>query len=123
MKPENILLDSGNNIRIGDFGLSRIVTQPLRPYTNEVMTMLYRPPELILGEKDYCIGIDIWSIGCIFAELYLGKPLFDDVTGELDLLHRQFELFGTPSDKDWPRMSMLKNYNKRMLKLPGIGIK
>lgn len=116
-------MDNEDNVRVGDFGLSRVVTQPLRPYTNEVMTMIYRPPELILGETCYCIGIDIWALGCIMAELYLGKPLFNDIVGELEMLHLQFQIFGTPSDKEWPRMSKLKNFNKKMLKLKAEGIK
>jgi serine/threonine protein kinase len=80
------LLDVNDDIKIADFGLSRVVTQPLRPYTNEVMTMLYRPPELALGEKEYSIGLDIWSLGCIFAEMFLLRPLFNSINFELELL-------------------------------------
>ena len=115
IKPENIFIADFDNIQIGDFGLSRLVTQPLRPYTNEVMTMLYRPPELILGETNYCIGVDIWALGCVMAELFLGKPLFDGITSDLELIHFQLEMFGTPTDKEWPEMYKMKKYNPKML--------
>ena len=71
MKPANILTDeSGQNIKIGDFGLARRFNVPFRLYSKEIVTLWYKAPELLLGEKNYGIGVDIWSLGCIFIELY-----------------------------------------------------
>ena len=62
--------------KIADFGLSRTYSIPIRPYTHEVVTLWYRPPEILLGANEYCTPVDIWSIGCIFAEMVTRKPLF-----------------------------------------------
>jgi serine/threonine protein kinase len=78
LKPQNVLVTSGR-VKIADFGLSRLaVPRPFgpRPYTQEVVTLLYRAPELLLGDARYGKAIDVWSLGCILAELATGKPLF-----------------------------------------------
>ena len=64
------------NLKIADFGLSRVFTMPIRPYTSDVVTLWYRAPELLLGSTEYSTPIDIWSIGCIFAEMVTKRPLF-----------------------------------------------
>lgn len=69
-------------MKIADFGLARPISIPVRPYTHEVVTLWYRPPELLLGSEEYNFAIDIWSIGCIFVELVTKQPLF---TGDSDL--------------------------------------
>lgn len=76
LKPANLLIDEQNNIKLGDFGLSRLFTVPLRPYTHEIITQWYRAPEILLGSQMYSPAVDIWSLGCIIAEMALGAPIF-----------------------------------------------
>jgi serine/threonine protein kinase len=88
---------------IADFGLSRVIAQPLREYTNEVMTLHYRPPELVFGEKKYSIGVDLWAVGCIFVELFVGEPLFR-AKCELELLFKFCQILGTPTIENFPNL-------------------
>lgn len=99
LKPDNILLDDNNNVKICDFGLARQIYQPLREFTNEVMTLNYRPPELCFGETKYSVAVDVWSIGCTLAEIALNEMLFT-AKGELDLLMAIFSSIGNPSPED-----------------------
>lgn len=106
IKPDNILLDEDFNCYLADFGLARPISQPVREYTNEVMTLYYRPPELILGEKVYSIGVDIWALGCTLYELYTYEILFK-TTSELELLFSICECLGRPSEVSWPGFNAL----------------
>jgi len=63
-------------LKLADFGLARASGIPVKNYTNEVVTLWYRPPDVLLGSKNYTTSIDIWSVGCILAELHNMKPLF-----------------------------------------------
>lgn len=85
LKPQNLLIDSQGFIKVADFGLSRAFSVPLRTYTREVVTLWYRAPEIMLGARSYSTAIDMWSIGCIFAELLTLKPFFpgDSDIGQL----------------------------------------
>ena len=85
------------NIKIGDFGLARTFSLPVRPYTQEVVTLWYRAPEILLGSAEYSTPIDVWSIGCIFAEMITKKPLFIG-DSDLDQLYRIFRVLGTPNE-------------------------
>lgn len=69
LKPQNLLIDREGHIKLADFGLARAFTLPLRTYTHEVVTLWYRAPELLLGSRFYTMAIDVWSLGCIFAEM------------------------------------------------------
>jgi serine/threonine protein kinase len=72
LKPQNLLIDSKGNLKIADFGLARSFTVPLPSLTHEVVTLWYRAPEILLGEKVYTPSIDIWSIGCIYGKIKSG---------------------------------------------------
>ena len=86
-----------DNIKIADFGLARTFSIPVRPYSKEVVTLWYRAPEILLGAEEYSTPIDIWAIGCIFAEMVTKKPLFPG-DRELDQLFRIFRILGTPNE-------------------------
>lgn len=110
LKPQNLLLDaSGEQLKLADFGLARTFVSPSRAYTHEVVTLWYRAPEILLGAKHYKTHVDIWSIGCIFAEMATGTPLFPG-DSEIDQLFRIFRTLGTPDDNTWPRVSELPDY-------------
>lgn len=76
IKGSNLLVDNKGNLKIGDFGLATVYEPNSKvPLTSRVVTLWYRAPELLLGATDYGIGIDMWSVGCILAELLMGKPI------------------------------------------------
>ena len=101
LKTSNLLLGAGGRLAICDFGLARKYGSPLRPYTETVVTQWYRAPELLLGARTYATAVDVWSCGCILAELVLGKPLFAG-RSEPEQLELIFKLLGTPTDAAWP---------------------
>lgn len=69
LKPQNLLIDAHGSIKLADFGLARAFGVPVRSYTHEVVTLWYRAPEILLGCRYYSTPVDVWSIGCIFAEM------------------------------------------------------
>src|SRR5688572_22922425 len=87
LKPQNLLIDNNGNLKIADFGLARAFGIPVRAYTHEVVTLWYRAPEVLLGSPRYSCPVDIWSVGCIMAELITKKPLFQG-DSEIDQLFR-----------------------------------
>ncbi|KAF8098312.1 hypothetical protein N665_0269s0036 [Sinapis alba] len=101
VKGSNLLLDRNNNLKIADFGLSTF-RQRKQPLTSRVVTLWYRPPELLLGSTDYGVTVDLWSTGCILAELFTGKPLLPGRT-EVEQMHKIFKLCGSPSEEYWRR--------------------
>lgn len=98
-------------LKLGDFGLARAFGIPVNTFSNEVVTLWYRAPDVLLGSRNYSTSIDMWSVGCIMAEMYNGKPLFPGKTNE-DQLMRIFKLFGTPNEDSWPRISELSEYKR-----------
>merc|ERR1719318_2218737 len=76
LKPQNLLISKHGIMKIADFGLSRTYELTKRNYTREVVTLWYRAPTLLLGSKEYSTSLDMWSVGCIFAEMVLHEPLF-----------------------------------------------
>lgn len=89
LKPQNLLIDREGNLKLADFGLARAFGIPLRSYTHEVVTLWYRAPEVLLGSRHYSTAIDMWSVGCIFAEMALRSPLFPG-DSEIDEIFRIF---------------------------------
>ncbi|KAM1173580.1 hypothetical protein FF1_026259 [Malus domestica] len=103
IKGANILVDNRGVLKIADFGMATFFdrwSRQRRPMTNMVVTLWYRPPELLLGATNYGEGVDLWSAGCILAELLARKPILPGKT-ELNQLHKIYKLCGTPSDEYW----------------------
>lgn len=111
LKPQNILINKQGNIKLADFGLSRKLNLPLRSLTKDVITLWYRPPELLLSCNIYNTNIDIWSYGCILSEILNYKPLFPG-DSEIDQLVKIFTILGTPTAKTWRNVSTLKDYQE-----------
>ncbi|KXT00246.1 hypothetical protein AC578_1205 [Pseudocercospora eumusae] len=109
LKPQNLLIDKEGNLKIGDFGLARAFGVPLRTYTHEVVTLWYRAPEILLGGRQYSTGVDMWSVGCIFAEMATRKPLFPG-DSEIDEIFKIFRLLGTPTDQEWPGVTSFPDF-------------
>ena len=101
LKTSNLLMTNRGRIKIADFGLARMFGDPLREMTSLVVTLWYRAPELLLGTKIYDTAVDMWSVGCIFAELLLKEPLFPG-KNETDQLSRIIRLLGLPTESTWP---------------------
>lgn len=103
LKPQNLLLDQGGAIlKVADFGLARGFGIPVAGFSPEVVTLWYRSPDVLLGSTVYSTPIDMWSVGCIMAELYLlGTPLFPG-KNSADQLGRIFKLLGSPTREEWP---------------------
>ncbi|KAJ4430963.1 hypothetical protein ANN_19556 [Periplaneta americana] len=111
LKTSNLLLSHKGILKVGDFGLAREYGSPLKAYTSLVVTLWYRAPELLLGAKKYSTPIDMWSVGCIFAELLSMEPLFQGKS-EAQQLSRIFKVnnlftLGTPNEEIWPGFSNL----------------
>ncbi|KAF6201258.1 hypothetical protein GE061_005705, partial [Apolygus lucorum] len=111
LKASNLLLSHKGILKVGDFGLAREYGSPLKSYTPIVVTLWYRAPELLLGAKEYSCPIDIWSVGCIFAELLMMEPLFTGKS-EQDQLNKIFRTLGTPNETIWPGYSRLPAVQK-----------
>lgn len=99
LKPQNILISNSGEVKLADFGLARIYEQ-MQTLTTVVVTLWYRSPEVLL-KSSYASSVDIWSCGCIFAELHTRKPLFPG-TSEVDQLSRIFQILGSPPIDQWP---------------------
>ncbi|XP_063819532.1 cyclin-dependent kinase 7 [Pseudophryne corroboree] len=109
LKPNNLLLDENGVLKLADFGLAKSFGSPNRVYTHQVVTRWYRSPELLFGSRMYGVGVDMWAVGCILAELLLRVPFLPG-DSDLDQLTRIFETLGTPKEEQWPGMSSLPDY-------------
>ncbi|KAL1900456.1 Cyclin-dependent kinase catalytic subunit [Ceratocystis pirilliformis] len=109
LKPQNLLIDCDGNLKLADFGLARSFGVPLRTYTHEVVTLWYRAPEILLGGRQYSTGVDMWSIGCIFAEMCTRKPLFVG-DSEIDQIFRIFNILSTPTEEVWPGVTSYPDF-------------
>ncbi|EDQ93060.1 uncharacterized protein MONBRDRAFT_14100 [Monosiga brevicollis MX1] len=101
LKLSNLLLTDHGILKVADFGLTRVIEDPAHHMSPTVVTLWYRPPELVFGMKNYTRAVDIWSCGCIFAELLAHEPLFPAKT-EVALLEMVIGLLGAPHESIWP---------------------
>lgn len=112
LKPQNILVAANHQqVKVADFGLARNFLPPFKAYTDKVVTLWYRAPELLLGVNSYSAAIDMWSVGCIFAEMLNREPLFRSEC-EIGLLYKIFEALGTPDDSMWAGVERLQYYRR-----------
>uniref|UniRef100_A0A3B3YZN5 Cyclin-dependent kinase 7 n=1 Tax=Poecilia mexicana TaxID=48701 RepID=A0A3B3YZN5_9TELE len=109
LKPNNLLLDGNGVLKLADFGLAKAFGSPNRVYTHQVVTRWYRSPELLFGARMYGVGVDMWAVGCILAELLLRIPFLAG-DSDLDQLTKIFEALGTPTEETWPGMTSLPDY-------------
>jgi len=110
LKPQNLLIDNSTlALKIADFGLARAYSLPIPQYTHEVVTVWYRPLEILLGSKLYSIPVDMWGVGCILAEMATGAPLFAG-DSEIDTAFKIFMKLGTPTEAIWPGVSELPDF-------------
>ncbi|XP_065161473.1 cyclin-dependent kinase 7 [Atheta coriaria] len=109
LKPNNLLVNANGVLKIGDFGLAKAFGSPNRINTHQVVTRWYRSPELLFGAQQYSTGIDMWAVGCILAELLLRVPFLPG-DSDLDQLTRIFQVFGNPTEENWPGIKELIAY-------------
>jgi len=101
LKPQNLLINHKGELKLADFGLARAKSLPTKTYSNEVVTLWYRPPDVLLGSIEYTMSIDMWGVGCIYFEMVAGRPLFPGQEPN-DQLDRIFKVLGTPNETNWP---------------------
>ncbi|XP_054801192.1 cell division control protein 2 homolog isoform X1 [Prosopis cineraria] len=130
LKPQNLLIDrSTNSLKLADFGLARAFGIPVKTFTHEskvkehaesacyqvrsqknsVVTLWYRAPEILLGSRQYSTPVDVWSVGCIFAEMVNQRPLFPG-DSEIDEIFKIFGTMGTPNEDTWPGVNSLPDF-------------
>ncbi|KAK8542455.1 hypothetical protein V6N13_136971 [Hibiscus sabdariffa] len=106
IKGSNLLIDNNGVLKIADFGLATFFQANSKQLlTSRVVTLWYRAPELLLGATEYGVGVDLWSVGCIVAELFAGKPIMPGRT-EVEQMHKIFKLCGSPSEEYWQKAKL-----------------
>ncbi|CAM6090888.1 unnamed protein product [Calypogeia fissa] len=119
LKTSNLLLNKRGELKICDFGMARQYESPLKAYTSMVVTLWYRAPELLLGQENYkySTAVDMWSLGCIMAEILAKEPLFDG-NSEIDQIDKICRILGTPNGKDWPEFPRLPSATFNFVRQP-----
>jgi len=118
IKGSNLLISNDGQLKLADFGLARAYdNEKSKVYTNRVITLWYRPPELLLGATAYGPSIDMWSAGCIFAELLMRKPILPG-KNEFEQIDLIFKLLGTPDEQSWPKCKDYQYYDLIMSQTP-----
>lgn len=109
LKPQNLLIGQQGELKLADFGLARAKSIPTKTYSNEVVTLWYRPPDVLLGSTEYSTQIDMWGVGCIFSEMASGHPLFPGSTVD-EQLHLIVKMLGTPNENTWTGAPWLEEF-------------
>nr|XP_046238783.1 cyclin-dependent kinase 15 isoform X2 [Scatophagus argus] len=110
LKPQNLLISYLGELKMADFGLARSKSIPSQTFSSEVVTLWYRPPDVLLGSTDYSTALDIWGAGCIFIEMLQGAPAFPGDSDVFEQLQTIWTVLGVPSEDSWPGVSQLPNY-------------
>ncbi|KAL0480539.1 cyclin-dependent kinase Cdk20 [Acrasis kona] len=108
VKPANLLISPSGILKLGDFGLATIYVGPNKSYSHQVAT---RAPELLYGSRSYDQSVDMWSAGCVIAEMLNHSPLFPG-ENDIDQLHTVLKALGSPTQDNWPGVRKLPDYNK-----------
>lgn len=105
IKAANILISNQGLLKFADFGLARFFSKSRQlDYTNRVITIWYRPPELLLGDTQYGPAVDVWSAACVFMEMFTKKAVFPGDGGEISQVEKLYNVLGTPTRADWPNI-------------------
>nr|XP_014343582.1 PREDICTED: cyclin-dependent kinase 15 [Latimeria chalumnae] len=110
LKPQNLLISYLGELKLADFGLARAKSIPSHTYSSEVVTLWYRPPDVLLGATDYSTALDIWGAGCIFIEMLQGSPAFPGISDVTEQLEKIWTVLGIPTEETWPGVTELPNY-------------
>lgn len=106
IKAANILVSNTGVLKLADFGLARFYAKRHQlDYTNRVITIWYRSPELLLGETQYTAAVDVWSAACVMVEIFNRTAIFPGDGTELSQLDKIYSILGTPSRQDWPGLA------------------
>ncbi|MGH0134891.1 UNVERIFIED_CONTAM: hypothetical protein FKN15_056241 [Acipenser sinensis] len=114
LKPQNLLISDTGELKLADFGLARAKSVPSHTYSNEVVTLWYRPPDVLLGSTDYSTSLDMWGVGCIFVEMIQGIAAFPGMKDIQDQLERIFLILGTPTEDIWPGVHSLPHFKPEL---------
>lgn len=109
IKPSNLLIAASGELKLADFGLARSFADPYNPMTHLVITNWYRPPELFYKARFYSGVVDVWSMGCVLAELVLRSPYIHGET-DVKVLDAICQALGQPTEENWPGVTKLENY-------------
>lgn len=115
VKPQNLLISEMGELKLADFGLARAKSVPSHTYSHEVVTLWYRPPDVLLGSTEYSTSLDMWGVGCIFVEMITGMPTFPGIRDTYDQLDKIFKILGTPTEDSWQGVTHLPGYKLHML--------